>query len=682
VGPLTLGLAVALALQTAGAADSAGALAGLDPLVVDLQAVHELEWVRAEPQAFGPWLADPRPEVVNAAVLALARERDPAALPLLLPLMTHPDAGVQRQVAFALGQTPGAGEPLWRWLSEAPPPEGLHDRIAAPGQLMVAILDALGRQGGTEHITAVLVRVSEPWPVGAAAADALGRMARRQVAGVERSVPVLVAALSRPDPRTVQAAAMALGRVAPKTLTTTDALALSARASALPSPEARAALIRAVWKALPNDSRGDLIDRARRDPSPLVRTALADAVQSGDVGVGFVEAWLKDPDPGVRASTVAALGRSGEPGLTILRRLANTGDPSVSAWVAAVLAGAGGPDPARVDAGAEPPGVLAGLVEAVHDAPTLLRWAAEHKAPVVRSTAVAVLLEEPGRKKSALAWGTKLLEVADPVVREGAVELLADAPAAKAAPLLLSQLRIETDESVTFAGLEQLRKWLGANPRVIKPGDQTLSATLHLASVSSARVRRSAAAIARIWPGASAPEPTKTPDLKALVLPDGRVAAAGVEGPSLGATQGIRSAWVKTTRGSFQITLAPDVAPRAVDSFARLAADNFYDGLVFHRVVPGFVVQGGCPRGDGSGGPGYVLPDEISGQPFAEMSVGMARAGVDTGGSQWFVTLSDQPHLTGDYTWFGRVTHGQEVVKALVRGDAILDVHVEVTGPK
>ena len=113
-----------------------------------------------------------------------------------------------------------------------------------------------------------------------------------------------------------------------------------------------------------------------------------------------------------------------------------------------------------------------------------------------------------------------------------------------------------------------------------------------------------------------------------------------------------------------------------VDSFVALARKDFFDGTTIHRVVPDFVVQAGDPRGDGTGGPGYALRDELNGRPYVRGTVGMALSGPDTGGSQWFVTLSRQPHLDGAYTDFGEVTAGLEVVERNEQNARLLSVRV------
>jgi cyclophilin family peptidyl-prolyl cis-trans isomerase len=120
-----------------------------------------------------------------------------------------------------------------------------------------------------------------------------------------------------------------------------------------------------------------------------------------------------------------------------------------------------------------------------------------------------------------------------------------------------------------------------------------------------------------------------------------------------------------TPRGDFVIEVDGQVAPNTAAAFLHLVREGFYDGLTFHRVVPGFVVQGGDPRGDGWGGPGFTLRSEWSRTPYVRGTVGIAHDGKDTGGSQFFIALSPQPHLNGRYTVFGRVVEGMEVLDAI-----------------
>jgi cyclophilin family peptidyl-prolyl cis-trans isomerase len=131
------------------------------------------------------------------------------------------------------------------------------------------------------------------------------------------------------------------------------------------------------------------------------------------------------------------------------------------------------------------------------------------------------------------------------------------------------------------------------------------------------------------------------------------------------------SATIVTEKGEIEMELYFDVAPLTVLNFIELAREGFYDGLTFHREVPNFVVQGGDPRGDGWGGPPYYIRWEYSDEPYERGTGGIATSGKDTGGSQFFITLSPQPHLEGRYTVFGKVLSGMEVVDQIVVGDLI-----------
>jgi cyclophilin family peptidyl-prolyl cis-trans isomerase len=134
------------------------------------------------------------------------------------------------------------------------------------------------------------------------------------------------------------------------------------------------------------------------------------------------------------------------------------------------------------------------------------------------------------------------------------------------------------------------------------------------------------------------------------------------------------TAVVTTSKGSFTINLLPDEATLTVDNFIQLANRKYFDGITVHRVVPNFVIQDGDPRGDGNGGPGYQIRCEINQLTYLGGAVGMALSGKDTGGSQWFVTHSPQPHLDGGYTVFGNVVSGMDVVDGIVRGDVIRSI--------
>lgn len=135
---------------------------------------------------------------------------------------------------------------------------------------------------------------------------------------------------------------------------------------------------------------------------------------------------------------------------------------------------------------------------------------------------------------------------------------------------------------------------------------------------------------------------------------------------------------IGTAHGDIVFTLFPDDAPLHCAAFIKLAEAGFYDGLTFHRVEPGFVVQGGDPRGDGTGGPGYRLKAEFNPRPHLRGTVAMARsAQPDSAGSQFYICLDDARFLDGQYTVFGQMTEGFDALDAIGRGDAMASVKVE-----
>lgn len=140
-------------------------------------------------------------------------------------------------------------------------------------------------------------------------------------------------------------------------------------------------------------------------------------------------------------------------------------------------------------------------------------------------------------------------------------------------------------------------------------------------------------------------------------------------------------ALIKTEKGNMQVEFYTQDAPKTVANFVKLVNDGFYNGLSFHRVIPDFVIQGGCPSGNGSGGPGYNIPCELTGEnQFHDRGVlSMAHAGPNTGGSQFFICHSrrNTSHLDKKHTCFGRVVHGFEVIDAITTGDSILSISIE-----
>jgi len=132
----------------------------------------------------------------------------------------------------------------------------------------------------------------------------------------------------------------------------------------------------------------------------------------------------------------------------------------------------------------------------------------------------------------------------------------------------------------------------------------------------------------------------------------------------------VAGAVLKTSEGAIELELFPEDAPKTVENFTKLAGDGYYDGLTFHRVIPDFMIQGGCPLGDGTGGPGYTFEDEFNGHPVARGYLAMANAGPGTNGSQFFIVTADAcPWLDGKHTVFGRITSGQDVADRISQVD-------------
>ncbi len=141
----------------------------------------------------------------------------------------------------------------------------------------------------------------------------------------------------------------------------------------------------------------------------------------------------------------------------------------------------------------------------------------------------------------------------------------------------------------------------------------------------------------------------------------------------------MKTATIETDQGKIELELYDDKAPKTVANFEKLAGEGYYDGLKFHRVIDNFMIQGGCPKGDGTGGPGYKFEDEF----HADLKhdgpgvLSMANAGPGTNGSQFFITHVATPWLDGKHTVFGRVTDGQKVVDQIRAGDRMTKVEIQ-----
>jgi cyclophilin family peptidyl-prolyl cis-trans isomerase len=275
---------------------------------------------------------------------------------------------------------------------------------------------------------------------------------------------------------------------------------------------------------------------------------------------------------------------------------------------------------------------------------TALRAAAQGHPQVlaaVATAATALPVAASGRLVRTLAAER------DPAVMAALLEGLADHPEqARALPIEarqgLVQAPFEQPEGPTLeARLQALRllRTLG--------GGEALSAQARASTVRA--LRQAGAADAGLEPPPSEPIAPPPPPARLRIT---------------------------TSAGGFELALQPRFAPAAAAQVLAAATQHRYDGLTFHRVVPGFVAQGGDPRGDGYGGTDVPTPTELSLQPFARGAVGIPLAGLDTGGIQLFIVTADAPHLDGRYPWLGTVRQGMEVVEALLPGDRIERVEV------
>jgi cyclophilin family peptidyl-prolyl cis-trans isomerase len=165
-------------------------------------------------------------------------------------------------------------------------------------------------------------------------------------------------------------------------------------------------------------------------------------------------------------------------------------------------------------------------------------------------------------------------------------------------------------------------------------------------------------------PGATT-APTAGPTTRATPAGSGANATCPTEAPPPMAAGEERLASIQTELGTIEVSIQGDLGPLAAANFVALAACGFYDGVVFHRAIPGFMIQGGDPTGSGSGGPGYEFPNDPVKVPYDRGVIAMANAGLDTNGSQFFIVIEEYDPPAPNYSIFGRVTSGMEVVDAI-----------------
>jgi cyclophilin family peptidyl-prolyl cis-trans isomerase len=591
------------------------------------------------------------------------------AAPLLGGLAHDADAGVRAAACAASG----------RLITELAPEDEHRQALAAV--LLHALADP-----------APEVRSAAAWGLGIARLDGAGgwltkRLAREPAAGVRAAI---LSELWRvPGKEWIATAAKRLGD--------TDAEVRFAAAWSLARSGAPAA--------------ADALRRAAGDTDPAVRVAAMSAPRRGSP----VDLWdaavtgASDADPRVREASLDALAAMMEkaPGSHVLppavvdrvERLVGSPDPLLvqERLLAVRLAGAAGccaTELARVVDG-----------DATWIAGEALAALGREGAKEARARVQAWLAStDDRRRRAAVAAATglpdgqamvlPLLHDAKAGVRLASVEALQGLPGDEVTEGLRGRLE-DGDGAVRAAAVEALEK------RHASP-DATVLADL-LAREEGAGMPDAAAALVRALaaslPGdAAARGALESAERRGDPVVARQAWAAlhahGEPGPPPPVNTGHDPAYyrkveawagephwleVVTVRGTMVVAL--DVAGAPLDAYrvAALAEQHSYDGLTFHRVVPDFVVQGGDPRGDGWGGPGWSLRDELTLEPYRAGTVGLATSGPDTAGSQFFVTLTAQPHLTGRYPLLGRLTAGLDVARRIRPGDTILRVE-EGTG--
>ncbi|MCI0451664.1 MAG: peptidylprolyl isomerase [Candidatus Latescibacteria bacterium] len=293
----------------------------------------------------------------------------------------------------------------------------------------------------------------------------------------------------------------------------------------------------------------------------------------------------------------------------------------------------------------------AGLVKRVSQLDEILRT---DKDPMMRAAAVEALAKLKDEKVPPMI--VPMLRDADFTVATAAVVAIGDKQYKAGIPALVDAYRARPEREFVDVQIEVVRVLgdLGA----LEAETLLVHATTH----DDVRVRTTAVAS------------LEKLGLTAPTLPAERTFHEQSFDPArkkqLAPPSGTRHAVIATRHGAIEVELFGDDAIQTVANFVHLAKSGFYKKLTTHRVVPNFVVQGGDPRGDGSGDAGYTVPAEVSRHQFGEGYLGIADAGKDTGSCQWFITLSPQRHLDGRYTIFGRVTKGMDVVWKIDQGDA------------
>jgi cyclophilin family peptidyl-prolyl cis-trans isomerase/HEAT repeat protein len=593
-----------------------------------------------------PLLADTDPEVRQMAAFALGLIHDAGVRPQLEAALDDPSPLVQGSAAQALGMigdaaaAPAIGRLVGRIVDSGvvtvPPSEDDEARRDTPAAAFRLGVDALARLGAFDPLAQVLLdsdgqpRVNW-WP----AASALARVANPRARGA------LLTLAKDPQPYTRAYAARGLGAVggSPEVVQLLVGLLQAPERSVV--IEAIRSLAR-IGDAAAVDPLVHLIEAPETDPQVRLEAVTAAGSFHGAAPLfNLLLDFLAHPNAAIRAAalrSVAAIDPEGF--VTVLSGL----DPDSQWTVRAALAEA------------------LGTLSPERGVPRLRQMLQDADQRVIPAVLGALVKLHPDGIEAIVL---DHLKAEDPVVRGAAADAVGKLkPEAGPAALVEAFHRGAADATyvarasalaaISTYGLETARPLL-EDALADKDWAVRVRAAQLLGGLDPSR--------ADALQDAIRPAPTR-------LARDDYAAQALVNPPFS------PQVYIETDRGRIQLELAVLDAPLTVENFSRLARAGFFNGLPVHRVVPDYVVQTGDPRGDSEGGPGYTVRDEINERPYLRGTVGMALDWADTGGSQFFITLSPQPQLDGRYTVFGRVVDGMSVVDALQPWDLIRAVQV------
>ena len=581
-------------------------------------------------------LSDADAEVRQMAAFALGLIGDRSAREPLVAALADASPLVKGSAAEALGLIgdPAAADAVARMASQIvasgalanPPTEEADAQRDSPVGAFKAAVFALVRLKAYGPLSGVVLDGAQPrvrwWPV----AYALQRLED------PRAVSALLTLAQDPNPYTRAFAAKGLGPLKDRAaVPVLIALATGAERNVaieavrslgrLGDPAAASALMKIIHAPKP-------------DPQLRLEAVSAIGATGGEGTYEAVLDILADPSPLIRAAALRALAQLDREGfITVLSGL----DPDPHWTVRAALATA------------------LGTLSAETGLPRLRAMLGDADERVIPSVLESLAKLRPADAASVMM---ARLKDNDPSVRTAAANALAELKSPGAAASLAEAYRSGQRDPTYVARAAALAALVASAPAEATPvldealGDKDWAVRVRAAALLTQQDPASDAA-ARIRP---APSPHTT---------------AAYEAPRLIAPTVSPQAFIETDRGLIQIELAVLDAPFTVGNFVTLARQGFFNGLTFHRVVPNFVIQTGDPRGGGEGGPGFTIRDELNQRPYLRGTLGMALDWPDTGGSQFFITHSPQPHLDARYTAFGRVIKGMEVIDQIERLDVI-----------